>query len=87
MRRTSAVDDSASARPSASAAFQLLPRPISTAPISKADPASCIAPSPNTWRRIAHSRANESSSPTENSSSTMPSSAKGSSRSGSDIVT
>jgi hypothetical protein len=64
-----------------------LPRAISTNAISTAQPISSIAPSRNIVRRICQSRANESSSPIENSSSTMPNSAKGPSRAGSLIVT
>ena len=42
-----------------------------------AQPASSAAPTPNTSRRIDHNLRNDSSRPTENSSRTMPSSAKG----------
>ena len=83
---TMAVDENASAKPSASAPVQNCPiidRAIaSELPITS----SSIAPSPKTSLRICHSRLKLSSSPIVNSSRMMPNSAKGSSASGSDIV-
>ena len=75
--RTNAVDDMASARPIPSAPFQCCPPTDSASASSRAEPMSSSAPRPKTCRRMAHSRSNESSSPTENSSRTMPNSAKG----------
>jgi hypothetical protein len=84
---TSAVEDSASASPRASAVGGELPRIISPIAISRAQPNSSFAPSAKTCRRIAHSRPNDSSSPTENSNRMIPNSANGASRAGSLIVT
>ena len=55
--------------------------------MSSAEPISSAAPTPNTSRRIAHSRRNDSSSPIENSSRMMPNSANGSIASGLVMVT
>ena len=55
--------------------------------IIAAAPSNCAAPSPNTSLRIVHSRPNDSSSPIENSSRTMPNSANGSIPCGSEMVT
>ena len=84
---TSAVEESASARPMPIAPVQPWPIRCSATPISSAEPISSAAPSPNTARRIDHSRLNDSSSPIENSSRTMPNSANGSIACGSVIVT
>ena len=75
---TIAVEDSASARPSATEPDALCPMAKTPPPIISAQPASSAAPTPNTSRRIESKRRNDSSSPTENSSRTIPSSAKGS---------
>ena len=84
---TSAVEDSASASPSPSAPDQYCPIIAITSAISAALPISSIAPSPNTSRRIAHNRSNDSSSPIENSSRMIPNSANGAIASGSVMVT
>ena len=84
---TIAVDESASASPSASAPVRLSPQASSKAPMSAADSTSSPEPTPNTSRRIAHRRRKLSSSPMEKSSSTMPSSASGAMRSSSLMVT
>jgi hypothetical protein len=56
-------------------------------PSTSPAPISCAAPVPNTAPRIDHMRLNDSSSPIENSSKMMPSSAKGSIACGSEMVT
>jgi hypothetical protein len=63
-------------------AEQVQPRPIS----KRADDSSA-APTPNTSRRIVHSRRNDSSSPIEKSSRTIPNSANGSIACGLEMVT
>lgn len=83
---TSAVDDSASARPSPAAPAQSCPSRCTAIAISTADPISSAGPVPNTCARIAHSRLNDSSSPIENSSRMMPNSANGSIECGLDMV-
>ena len=84
---TSAVEDRASAIPSAIDPVQASPisrcRPV---PRIMPDAISCAAPVPKTNWRIDHRRLNDSSSPIENSSNTMPNSAKGSIACGSEIV-
>ena len=83
---TIAVEEKASAKPSAIAPVQYWPiiarKIASSVPITS----NSSAPSPNTSRRICHSRLKLSSSPMVNSSRMMPNSAKGSSASGSEIV-
>ena len=74
---TSAVDDIASAIPSATALPGAVPATHSPPPISSADASSSAAPIPNTILRIEISRLTLSSSPIANSSSTMPRSANG----------
>ena len=77
---TIAVEENASAKPSASAAVKLSPLAMPTNSASAAPLISTSsAPSPNTSLRICQRRLNESSSPIANSSSTMPKSAKGTS--------
>ena len=83
---TKAVEDSASASPSPIAPAQFCPSRCSPAPISSPEPSNSAAPVPNTNRRIDHKRRNDSSSPIENSSRTMPNSANGSIACGSVIV-
>ena len=51
------------------------------------DPSSSAAPTPNTSRRMDHSRPKDSSSPMENKSRMMPNSAIGSTASTSEMVT
>ena len=84
--KTIAVEEKASAKPSASAPVQYWPiidsAIASDVPITR----SSIAPSPNTSLRICHRRLKLSSSPMVNSSRMMPNSANGSSASGSDMV-
>ena len=84
---TNAVDESASASPRPSAAVLFSPRSASGMPISSAPPMSSVAPNPIRDPRICHNRLNDSSRPMENSNRMMPSSANGSMRSGSLIVT
>ena len=83
---TSAVEDSASARPRPSAPVQYWPSIVRNTAIRPALIVSSIRPSPNTSLRIVHSRLNESSSPMVNSSRMMPNSANGASPSGSVMV-
>ena len=84
---TIAVEENASAKPSASAAVKFI------APATPTNSASALplirtssAPSPNTSLRICHRRLNDNSSPMANNSRTMPKSAKGVSAAGLVIV-
>ena len=52
------------------------PATSATATISAAEPSNCTLPPPKIGRRMAHSRRGSSSSPTRNSISTTPNSAK-----------
>ena len=84
---TKAVDDIASATASQIALEKIIPVAASAAAISPAISNISAAPIPNTARRMANNRLKLSSSPIENSSSTIPKSANGSIPSGSVIVT
>jgi hypothetical protein len=84
--RTSAVDERARARPSATDPLMLWPIMLSAKPISSAQSRSCAAPTPKTSRRIVHRRRKESSRPIANSRRTMPNSAKGLTASGLEMV-
>ena len=84
---TIAVDESASANPSPIDPGMPWPMRCSPTPMITAAPTSSAAPTPNTIRRIDHKRRNDSSRPIENSNRTMPSSAKGATASGFEIVT
>ena len=85
--KTSAVDDSVSARPSPIAAAAVSPNNIRASAMSPPAPISSTAPKPNNGRRIAHNRLNDNSSPIENRRRMIPSSAKGAIEEGSVIVT
>ena len=74
---TSAVDDSASAKPKPSAAPLLRPSSISAPAMSNADTNNSAAPKPITRWRMPHNLRNDSSRPMENNSRMMPSSANG----------
>ena len=84
---TSAVEDSASAMPSPAAPLICWPIPSRIAVSNPAQINSLSSPSPNTWLRIAHSRANDNSRPISNSSRITPNSANGPIASGLVIVT
>ena len=84
---TSAVEDIASANASQSALIGGRLATISAPPINAAVSSISAAPIPNTIFRIATRRRKLSSSPIENSKSTMPSSANGLIPSGSEIDT
>ena len=72
-----AVEDSASAAPSMSAAAGAWPSSSAATPSARLEANSCNAPSPNTSRRSRVSRSNESSSPIMKSRNTTPNSAMG----------
>jgi hypothetical protein len=74
--RPIAVDDSASPSAATSARRQSTPKATAAAPINTAEPSVCTAPQPKIGRRRAHRRFGSSSSPTRNSISTTPNSAK-----------
>ncbi len=84
---TTAVDDIASARAATTEA--VAPAPVAqTAPASAAvETSTCKPPSPNTRRRNRAIRSHDNSSPIVNISSATPSSATGSMRARSEIVT
>ena len=83
---TMAVEDIASARPSAIAPVQYWPIMASTMAMMLPPSRSSSDPSPKTSRRICHKRRNDSSSPIVKRSRMIPNSAKGSSASGSVMV-
>ena len=74
--RPMAVDDSARPRAATSASRQSTPKARPAARISASSRAICTLPQPKIGRRSAHSRFGSSSSPTRNSISTTPNSAK-----------
>jgi hypothetical protein len=84
---TSAVEESASASPSAAAACQVAPSSESPPPISAATIRSSAEPMPNTCRRIAQRRRKDRCRPIVNSSRMIPTSAIGSIAAGFEIVT
>ena len=84
---TIAVEESASARPTAIAAGTVAPVTTAAPPISTALIPACRPPAPSTARRNAHSRSKESSRPRRNNRNSTPSSAKGSAAAGSAIET
>ena len=84
---TSAVEDSASARPRAAADWIGVPATSRPAAIRTAQPTSSALPTPNTLRPIERNRRKLMWSPAENSSRMMPSSANGSIECGSLIET
>ena len=71
-----AVDDSARPSAATSASRPSLPASRPTPTISAAEPNSCTLPQPKMGLRSVHSRRGSSSSPTRNSISTTPNSAK-----------
>jgi len=71
-----AVDDSASPRAPTSPTRQGRPKAQAAAHSSAAQPSTCAEPRPKMGRRMLHRRAGCSSSPTRNSISTTPNSAK-----------
>ncbi len=84
---TIAVEDMASASEAISAGPRATPRALNTSASAAVQTATCSAPSPNTSRRSATTRSQESSSPIVNISSTTPRSATCSIRARSGIVT
>ena len=74
--RPIAVDDIARPSAATSASRQSTPASTADAAISSAEPNNCTLPQPKIGRRSAHSRRGSSSSPTRNSISTTPNSAK-----------
>ena len=84
--RTSAVEESASAKPSAMDPLPLWPNRWSAPPISTAETISSAAQTPKTSRRIVHNRGKLSSSPIEKSRRMIPNSANGAIASGFEIV-
>ena len=82
-----AVEDSAKPAPNTSAAAGELSNKEAMPAINAPVTTTCAAPSPNTIRRIDHSRSTESSSPIMNSRNTIPSSASARTPSRSAITT
>ena len=74
--RPIAVDDSARPSAATSASRPSLPAAMPTPIINAAEPNSCTLPQPKIGLRSVHSRCGSSSSPTRNSISTTPNSAK-----------
>jgi len=71
-----AVDDSASPRPATSATCQRTPNSSAAVVMSAVQASTWTLPQPKIGRRRAHRRLGSSSSPTKNSMSTTPNSAK-----------
>ncbi len=74
--RPIAVDDIARPSAATSASGQATPASTAAPNISAAEPNSCTLPQPKMGLRSDHSRCGSSSSPTRNSISTTPNSAK-----------
>jgi hypothetical protein len=85
--RTRAVEERARARPRPIAPPQPWPIRWRATPMIRAETVNSAAPTPNTSRRIPHSRRNDSSSPIEKSSRMIPNSANGWIASGLEMVT
>ena len=73
--RPKAVEESARPKPMMTVVRRSMPNTQTTAMISPAVTITCAVPSPNTCRRMAHSRAGLSSTPITNSRKTTPNSA------------
>jgi hypothetical protein len=71
-----AVDDMASAQPTASAACHARPAAIAAPPVTSTVATTCRLPTPSTALRMRQKAAGSSSRPTRNSIITTPNSAK-----------